>query len=84
MKHLLFATIFSLAASPVLADTVIEYGCVVIAKGPSGKVERILPETKVLEPIREVWIQIEGHGLVKRRSMMRIIASRMKAAAVAA
>ncbi|MGH6871300.1 MAG: hypothetical protein ACREHE_07325 [Rhizomicrobium sp.] len=49
MKHLLLATIISLAASPVMADTVIEYGCVVLAKGPSGNVERILPDTKVLE-----------------------------------
>ncbi len=38
----------------------------------------------LLEPIPEVGIQFEGHGLVKRRSMMRIIASRMKAATVVA
>jgi sterol desaturase/sphingolipid hydroxylase (fatty acid hydroxylase superfamily) len=37
-----------------------------------------------LEPIQEVRIQIERHGLVKRRSMMRIMARRMKAATVVA
>ena len=54
MKRLIFATIISLTASRVLADTVIEYGCVVLAKGPSEKVERILPETKVLEPTQSL------------------------------
>jgi hypothetical protein len=54
MKHILIATIISLASSPVLADTIIEYECVVLAKGPSGKVDRILPETKVLEPTQSL------------------------------
>ncbi|HEX3811009.1 MAG TPA: hypothetical protein VHW02_15045 [Rhizomicrobium sp.] len=54
MKHFLFVTILSLAASPVLADTIVEYGCVVLAKGPSGNVERILPETKVLGPTQSL------------------------------
>jgi hypothetical protein len=54
MKHILYATIFSFVASPVLADTVLEYGCVVLAKGPNGKIERILPETKVLEPTQSL------------------------------
>ena len=35
----------------------------------------------VLEPIQEVTIQEQRVGLVNRRSMMRIIASRMNAAA---
>jgi hypothetical protein len=54
MKLVLYATIFSFAASPVLADVVIEYGCAVLAKGPSGKIERILPDMKVLEPTQSL------------------------------
>lgn len=54
MKHLVLATIISFVASPVLAHTIIEYGCNVLAKGPSGKVDRILPETKVLEPTQSL------------------------------
>jgi hypothetical protein len=50
VKHILYAIIFSFVVAPALADTVIEYGCVVLAKGPAGTIERILPETKVLEP----------------------------------
>jgi N-acetylated-alpha-linked acidic dipeptidase len=38
----------------------------------------------VYEPIQEVGIQFEGHGLVKRLSMMRIIARRMNALTVVA
>jgi hypothetical protein len=52
MKHIIYAIILICVASPVLADTVVEYGCAVLATGPSGKVERILPETKVLERTR--------------------------------
>jgi hypothetical protein len=37
-----------------------------------------------LEPIQEVGIHFEGHGLVKRLSMMRIIARRMNALTVVA
>jgi hypothetical protein len=37
-----------------------------------------------LEPIPEVWIQFEVHGLVRRLSMMRIIARRMNAVTVVA
>lgn len=54
MKHILFAAIILCASSPALADAVIEYGCVVLAKGPSGKVERILPDTKVLQPTQSL------------------------------
>jgi hypothetical protein len=38
----------------------------------------------LLEPIQEVMIQAQVVDLVKRRSMMRIIARRMKAATVLA
>ena len=38
--------------------------------------------TVMLEPIQEVEIHEQGLGLVKRRSMMRIMARRMKAATV--
>lgn len=37
-----------------------------------------------LEPILEVGIQFEGHGLVRRLSMIRIMARRTKAAIVLA
>jgi hypothetical protein len=54
MKNILYAVVFSFVVSPALADTVIEYGCVVLARGPVGTVERILPETKVLEPMQSL------------------------------
>ncbi|HXL98610.1 MAG TPA: hypothetical protein VN932_01670 [Rhizomicrobium sp.] len=54
MKHILFAIIVSSAAAPASADTVIEYGCAVLATRSSGKIERILPETKVLEPTQSL------------------------------
>jgi hypothetical protein len=38
----------------------------------------------LLEPIQEVKIQRQGIGLVKRRSMMRIMARRTKATTVLA
>jgi hypothetical protein len=38
----------------------------------------------MLEPIREVWIHDVGFGLVRRLSMMRIMAGRTKAATVLA
>jgi len=38
----------------------------------------------MLEPIHEVWSYFEGFGLVRRRSMIWIIARRMKAATVLA
>ena len=38
----------------------------------------------LLEPIQEEWIHDQGVGLVKRLSMMRIIARRTKAATVLA
>ncbi len=38
----------------------------------------------MLEPIPEEWIQDMGFGLVRRLSMMRIMASRTKAATVLA
>jgi hypothetical protein len=37
-----------------------------------------------LEPIPEVWNQFEGHDLVRRLSMTRIMARRMNAATVEA
>ena len=40
------------------------------------------PIRAFLEPIQEVWIQRQGFDLVKRRSMMWIMARRMKAATV--
>jgi len=43
-----------------------------------------LHSLETLEPILEVGIQFEGHGLVRRLSMMRIIARRTKAATVLA
>ena len=39
---------------------------------------------RVLEPFREVWIQEQGFSLVKRLSMMRIMANRTKATTVEA
>ena len=39
-----------------------------------------LSYNRYLEPILEVGIQFEGHGVFKRLSMMRIMARRMKAA----
>jgi hypothetical protein len=41
-------------------------------------------ENRTLEPIREVVIQEQRIGLVKRRSMMRIMARRTKATTVLA
>ena len=41
-------------------------------------------QTNYLEPIQEVWIQRQRFDLVKRRSMMRTIARRIKAATVLA
>jgi len=42
------------------------------------------PERVFLEPIQEEWIHEQGLGLVKRLSMRRIMARRMKAATVRA
>jgi hypothetical protein len=39
---------------------------------------------QALEPIQEEWIHEQGFGLVKRLSMMRIMARRTKAATVPA
>jgi hypothetical protein len=50
MKRALFAFAVAFATSPARADTIVEYGCVVLAETPEGKVDRILPDTKVLEP----------------------------------
>ena len=50
MKRALLAFALAYAALPARADTVVEYGCVVLAQTPEGKVDRILPDTKVLEP----------------------------------
>ncbi len=41
-------------------------------------------QQRLSEPILEVWIQIEGDGLARRLSMIRIIARRTKAATVLA
>src|SRR5512147_1041564 len=45
---------------------------------------RLVSHFKPLEPIQEVRIHEQRDGLVKRRSMSRIMASRMKAATVRA
>ena len=52
MRHATFASaiIIAFAASPAIAETLVEYGCVVLATGSNGRVEPILPETRVLEP----------------------------------
>ena len=49
---------------------------------PAAKFHLLL--AAILEPILEVWIHAERIGRVKRRSMMRIMARRMKAATVRA
>ena len=51
-----------------------------------GRIIRLYgkPETIVSEPIQEEWIHGQGVGLVKRLSMMRIMARRTKAATVLA
>jgi len=58
-----------------------------IVFSPLVKAEKtrwLFPPALVLEPIQEVEIQRQGIGLVKRRSMMRIMARRTKAATVLA
>ena len=50
MKRALLAFALAYAALPARADTVVEYGCVVLAQKPEGKVDRILPDIRVLEP----------------------------------
>jgi hypothetical protein len=57
------------------------------AINPLGRAQRLYPHClscSSLEPIQEVWIQRQLFDLVKRRSMMRIMARRMKAATVLA
>ena len=49
-----------------------------LSKHPLG-VARVVTQ-RALEPIQEVGIQEQWAGLVKRRSMMRIMARRMEAA----
>ena len=57
-----------------------------VPKGSFLLVESLdrLSREQVLEPIPEVWIHAERIGRVKRRSMVRIMARRMKAATVRA
>jgi prefoldin subunit 5 len=47
-----------------------------------ARIEKVRRGKQVLEPIQEEWIHAEWFVRVKRRSMMRIMARRKKAATV--